>query len=107
MMLNEGPPPPESFGDKDLELKVKFHSLEHSQNGNFAEHFTNYGEHGVAKSEPGGFIQTEEFVKNAEKIFHFKPKSDDVWIVTFPKCGKHLSFLTWMESTSELKQYFI
>jgi hypothetical protein len=26
--------------------------------------------------------------ENAEKIYRMKPRTDDVWLLTFPKCGK-------------------
>lgn len=87
-MSNQEALTPESLGDKEIEWNVTFHSFEQSLNGDFEEHLTNYKEHGLVRSDPGGFVQTDEFKIHAEKIFRFQPKNDDVWIVSFPKCGK-------------------
>ena len=42
------------------------------------------------KGEPGGLIMAGDFIYTSghEKIFQLKPREDDVWLVTFPKCGK-------------------
>lgn len=52
----------------------------------FTEHFPNYTE-GLAKGSPGGFVLSPEYARHAEELLQFQPRSDDVWIVTFPKCG--------------------
>ena len=43
----------------------------------------------MVKSVPGGMSMPSNFVKNkwAERIYNFKLRPDDVWIVTYPKCG--------------------
>lgn len=28
--------------------------------------------------------------ENAEKVYQFAPRADDVWLVTFPKCGNYI-----------------
>ena len=52
----------------------------------FQKDFPAYIE-GMSKCKPGGFIVTPEFTKHAENIYHFQPRSDDVFVMTFPKCG--------------------
>ncbi|EFX76431.1 hypothetical protein DAPPUDRAFT_55135 [Daphnia pulex] len=37
--------------------------------------------------EPGGFVTSPTYAKHAEKIYRMKPRSEDVWLLTFPKCG--------------------
>lgn len=91
-MLNQEAPTPASLGDKDIEWNITFHSVEESLNGNFKEHLPNYEHHGLVRSVPGGFVQTDEFKNHAEKIFRFQPKDDDIWIATVPKCGKFFCF---------------
>ena len=66
---------------------VSFIPVEKSLNGNFSRDFANYGKHGLLRTDPGGFLQTEEFSRHAEKISRFQLRKDDIWIVTFPKCG--------------------
>lgn len=70
------------------EWNIKFNPVE--VNGDLKEHFTNYEQHGLMKSEPGGFLLTDEYARHAKEISRFQPRSDDVWVVTFPKCGKIL-----------------
>ena len=46
----------------------------------------------VVKSEPGNLYMPQGYVHLAEKIYNFELRPDDVWIVTYPKCGT-----TWMQ----------
>ena len=36
-------------------------------------------------------ILPSKFEKSAERIWNFKPRKDDIWIVTYPKCGTTLT----------------
>lgn len=65
---------------------VTFKVIEKSLTDKFQAHFPNYTE-GLVRGEPGGFVLTPEYARHAEKLRNFKPREDDVWIVTFPKCG--------------------
>lgn len=69
------------------EFNVRFKEIPKSQTESFKELFTGYCE-GLVKSEPGDLVVTPLYGKNAEKIFRMKPRADDVWLLTFPKCGK-------------------
>lgn len=66
---------------------VKFSVIEKTLEKSFQEHFPFYNK-GLVKDEYGGFVLTHEYGENAEILRNFKPRADDVWIVTFPKCGK-------------------
>ena len=41
-------------------------------------------------SEPMGVYGQANLPKIAEKIFNFQVRSDDIWIVTFPKCKSRM-----------------
>ena len=66
---------------------VKFEVMPKTLANPFREHFTYYTE-GLVRGVPGGFVLTPEYAKHAEQLRNFQPRSDDVWIVTYPKCGK-------------------
>jgi hypothetical protein len=68
--------------------RVQFHAIAQSKLGAFADHFPHYAG-GFARSEPGGFVISQEFGRHAHEFFYFQPRKDDVWILTFPKCGKN------------------
>jgi hypothetical protein len=68
--------------------RVQFQAIAQSKLGPFADHFSHYAD-GFARSEPGGFVISQEFGRYAHEFFYFQPREDDVWILTFPKCGKN------------------
>ena len=41
----------------------------------------------VVRSEPLGLYMPAKFVHYAEDIFNMKPRTSDIWLVTYPKCG--------------------
>lgn len=65
---------------------IKFSVIEKTLEKSFQDHFPFY-KRGLSKGEPGGFVLTKEYGENAEVLRNFKPRPDDVWVVTFPKCG--------------------
>ena len=46
----------------------------------------------MVRSIPGGIRLHKEFLHWAERIYNFGLRSDDVFVVTYPKCGT-----TWMQ----------
>ena len=44
--------------------------------------------HGIIKIWPSGCTLFTEYQNHVERIRRFKVKPDDVWIVTYPKCGE-------------------
>jgi hypothetical protein len=41
----------------------------------------------MVKSVPGNVCLPRKFAEIAEEIYNFEVRPDDVWIVTYPKCG--------------------
>lgn len=68
------------------EFKVKFHPIPESLTESFQATFTGYKD-GMIRGDPGGLVMTADYGPNAHKIIQLKPRKDDVWIVTNPKCG--------------------
>ena len=67
---------------------VNYNIFEKTLCKEFKEHFIWYAD-GLVKGDPGGFVLTTEYARNADKVSNFQPREDDVWLVTFPKCGKN------------------
>lgn len=45
----------------------------------------------MVKSTPMNMYMPAKFPEIGERIYNFKPRPDDVWIVTYPKCGTTLT----------------
>jgi hypothetical protein len=73
---------------KQLQLKVKFNAIPKTRLKKFNQHFNGY-KNGLVRSEPGKFVMTPLYGSHAEKLYRMKPRSDDIWLLTFPKCGKY------------------
>ncbi len=41
----------------------------------------------MVKSVPGNWYMPAGYKAVAEKIYNFELRPDDIWIVTYPKCG--------------------
>lgn len=82
------------FGDETFEqpqLEVKFNVIPKTLSKSFTRHYGRY-KAGLVQGDPGGFIMTPLYGNNADKIYRLQPRSEDVWLLTFPKCGR-LPFL--------------
>ena len=77
---------------KQLQLKVKFNAIPKTRLKKFNQHFNGY-KNGLVRSEPGKFVMTPLYGSHAEKLYRMKPRSDDIWLLTFPKCGKYIIIL--------------
>ena len=76
---------------KQLQLKVKFNAIPKTRLKKFNQLFNGY-KNGLVCGDPGKFVMTPFYGSYAEKLYQLQPRSDDVWILTFPKCGKYLSY---------------
>merc|ERR1740128_321186 len=65
---------------------VRFALIEKSLSAEFRADFPNYPE-GLVRGDPGGFVLTQKYADNVDSILQFPMRSEDVWVVTFPKCG--------------------
>ena len=76
---------------KDKNLQVKFNLVPKTRLKPFSRYFPGFGPGGMVQSDPGGFLLPSVFNEygNAETIYNFKPRTDDVWVITFPKCGNN------------------
>ena len=72
------------------ELNVKFHIIPKSLSTPFSQHFPGY-KTGLVCGEPGKFVMTPSYGSNAEILYRMQPRNDNVWILTFPKCGKYMN----------------
>ena len=72
----------------DKIFSVKFSAISETLEPEFRQNFPVYDKNGLFRGEPGGFVLTETYAQRAEEVYNFEPRPDDVWVVTFPKCGK-------------------
>ncbi len=68
-------------------LKIKFNIIPKTRLKRFSQKYPGY-KTGLARSEPGKFVMTPLYGVNAEKIHRLQPRKDDIWLQTFPKCGR-------------------
>ena len=69
-----------------MALDVEFTSMTGSRDAQFLKDFPNY-EDGLVVASPGGYVTLPEYPKKAEVVYNLKPRPDDVYVLTFPKCG--------------------
>lgn len=70
----------------ELKPKFKFLSMPETREKPFTDYFVNFAE-GLGKCDPGGFVLTPEFGRHIHEFIGFQTRKDDVWVLTFPKCG--------------------
>ena len=81
------------FSDQKLaqpQLKTKFNIIPKTRLKRYTQDFPGYN--GLVRSVPGNFVMTPLYADNAEKLYRLTPRSDDIWLLTFPKCGKVFVF---------------
>ena len=76
-------------GLNESQLNVKFNVIPKTKLDPFQQHFASF-KNGLVTSDPGNLVVTPLYSENAEKIYRMEPREDDVWIVTYPKCGKRI-----------------
>ena len=94
------------MSDEVAKTDVRFSLLEKSLSAEFLADFPSYVQ-GLVRGDPGGLILTQKYADTADKYLNFTLRSDDVWIVTYPKCGNFdagrclkfdiLSFICWLK----------
>ncbi len=67
-------------------LPVVFDVVAESLEKPFQDLFTAESD-GVVRATPGGFVLSPQYAAKAEAIYNLPLRADDVWVVTFPKCG--------------------
>jgi hypothetical protein len=72
---------------KGLQLNVKFNVIPKTRSKEFTDLFNGYTK-GLVRSEPGNFVMTPLYGKHADRLYRMEPRADDIWLLTFPKCGK-------------------
>lgn len=70
-------------------LNVEFESITETLEEDFLKEFPSYVE-GLVRGEPGGFVLSPHYAENAQKLYNFHLQPDDIWIVSFPKCGESM-----------------
>lgn len=72
--------------DEKQRLQVKFTLLPDTKDAQFQKDFPCYVD-GLVFSSPGRYVTMPEYPKKAECVYNLKPRPDDVYVLTFPKCG--------------------
>ena len=78
------------MSDKDAETPVRFSLLEKTLSADFLADFPNYVK-GLVRGDPGGFLLTQKYADSVDDYINFPMQDEDVWVVTFPKCGNFKS----------------
>ena len=78
---------------KELKLEAEFKVMPETLTSPFTDLFPGYADKGLVKCHPGGTVMPSCYKEGAEKVYNYKARKDDTWIVTFPKCGARYIFL--------------
>jgi hypothetical protein len=71
------------------QLQVEFSLVPGTTGDQFQKDFPAYAD-GLVYSSPGGYVALPEYPKKAETVYNLKPRADDVYVLTFPKCGNYI-----------------
>ena len=74
------------MSDTKKDLNIGFSLIKETLDIPFQTHFPTLTD-GLVKGQPGEFVLTPEYAKQAERIYHLPLRADDSWVVTHPKCG--------------------
>ena len=66
---------------------VSFSPISKTLTRPYVELFPAYKGKGLVRGEPGGFVFSPEYGRNARNLFDFEPRKEDVWLMSFPRSG--------------------
>lgn len=65
----------------------KFEHLSSSQDERIGKDTGHMYSEGFVRSYPGALFMPAQFESVAKSIYNFEVREDDIWVITFPKCG--------------------
>ena len=71
-------------------FNVKFNVIPKTLDKSFQELFPTHTE-GLVRAEPGGYVTSPDFAKEAEDVYQMTPRPDDTWVITFLRSGKNFT----------------
>ena len=71
-------------------LNIEFKLMPECLEEQFLKDFPAYDE-GLVRGEPGGFVLTPRYGENAQELYNFHVRPDDIWVLSFPKSGESIN----------------
>ncbi|KAF4532607.1 hypothetical protein B566_EDAN014855 [Ephemera danica] len=67
--------------------EIKFISFDKETNARLTHDNDGMYVDGIVRSDPGNWILPKESVATVQRIRNMKVRKDDIWVITYPKCG--------------------